>query len=66
MYTVQKCSLTEDELYGNSHASKDGYDTVCGLEINHHWYIINNTYDGEYNCKKCAKILEENRINGVF
>ena len=28
-----------DVMYGSSHGSKDGYETVCGFDIDHNWYI---------------------------
>lgn len=57
MYTVRR--ITNDDIfYGPSHASCDGYETVCGIEFDHHWYITSNSFDGSINCKKCNKILE--------
>jgi len=56
LYTVVRCKI-DDTLYGPSHGSTDGYNTVCEQKIDHHWYITNNTFDGEITCKRCLKII---------
>ncbi len=58
LYTVRRIRK-DDTLYGSIHGSKNGCDTVCGFSLNHNWYIINNTFDGEITCKKCLKILRD-------
>jgi hypothetical protein len=60
MYTVQRCRK-DDSLYGPTHASKYAENTLCGLNVNHNWYIVNNTFDGEVTCKKCIEIMERKK-----
>jgi len=57
-YTVSKCRK-DDSLFGPVHGSDDSENTICGQEIDHHWWIVNNTYDGGITCKKCDKTLDE-------
>jgi len=54
-YTVSEY----DSLLGPVHGSDDGEITICGQELDHHWWIVDNTYDGEITCKKCIKILDK-------
>jgi len=56
LYTVSLCKH-DDSLYGKTHGSKDGEMTVCGKELNHNYYIINNTFDGVITCSKCLKMI---------
>jgi hypothetical protein len=58
LYTVQR-TRKNDILYGPTHGSKYAEETFCGLECDHNWFIINNTFDGEVTCKKCLKLLNE-------
>jgi len=57
-YTVSRCRKNDD-LYGSSHGSDDGDYTICGLIVDHNWFLTNNTYDGIITCRKCLKILRE-------
>lgn len=60
LYTVNRCkNSTSLDVYNTSHASHDSEKTLCGHELDHMWYITNNTHDGEINCKKCLKALIE-------
>ena len=58
IYTVNRCRKNSNNLYGASHGSDDGETTVCGLNLDHNWYITNNTFDGKITCKKCLKIIK--------
>lgn len=57
MYTVSRCR-NDDTLYGPSHGSDNGDETICGKKIDHHWYITTNTFDGIITCKQCLKKIE--------
>ncbi len=59
LYTVSKCK-SDNTLYGTIHGSHHGVKTVCGKELDHTWYIVNNTFDGEITCKECLNKLENN------
>ncbi len=52
VYTVQKINKN-DKTYGPIHNSYDGNETVCGKQLNEHWTILTNAFDGESNCSKC-------------
>jgi len=41
-----------------SHGSNDDDKTVCGKELNDHWFITNNTFDGVITCSKCIAKLK--------
>ena len=58
LYTVQRCRKNEN-AYGPLHGADNDQNTVCGKDIDHNWFIINNTFDGEINCKECLKILKD-------
>lgn len=62
MYTVQRCGIKNDLLFGPTHGSTSGNETICGQNTDHYWYIINNTFDGIITCKKCLKILSGNPL----
>ena len=58
LYTVQRCRNNGD-VYGDIHGADNDQNTVCGREIDHRWFIINNTFDGEITCKECLKTLKD-------
>ena len=58
-YTVQKCRMKDNKLYGPIHASNDGNFTLCGHVINEHWWVLTNDNTGEITCNKCSE-LESN------
>jgi hypothetical protein len=62
LYTVSKCRNKDNpdgtpHLYGPIHGSMDALKTVCGLELDWHWEVPNNTFDGTITCKRCFKSL---------
>ena len=56
MFTLYTVSYLKAESK-TQHGSKDGETTVCGKELNHNWFITNNTFDGTITCKKCLELL---------
>lgn len=56
-YVVQKAKLVDDTLYGPSHRSFDGEETLCGLVLDYKWFIIHTEFDGKITCKKCLNVL---------
>jgi hypothetical protein len=52
VYTVSKVDK-ECNQYGKKHWSNDGEITFCGKALNESWFIINNTVDGQADCKVC-------------
>jgi hypothetical protein len=50
VYTVSKVDK-ECNQYGKKHWSNDGEITFCGKALNESWFIINNTVDGQSDCK---------------
>ena len=58
LYTVRRCKLDTEKLYGPSHGSTTGEQTLCGQTLNHYWYITDNVFEGEITCKKCLKIMK--------
>lgn len=59
LYTVQRARLKDNTLYGPTHASNDTLFTVCDLDIDNRWWVVNNTHDGHVTCRKCLRILGE-------
>jgi len=60
LYTVNLCkNNTSSDVYNTSHASHDAIKTLCGHDLDHMWYITNNTHDGIINCKQCLQALTE-------
>ena len=57
LYTVQRVK-TGNVLYNLKHGATTGDRTICGIELDHHWYISNNTFDGDISCQKCLKLLK--------
>ena len=55
VYTLRRCRK-DDTLYGPSHGSSDGNVTLCGIETDHHWWIVTNAFNGLVTCKKCEKV----------
>ena len=55
-YTVNKIKNNE-EMYKTSHGSVDGNKTLCGVELDHHYFITDNEFKGIITCKKCLKNL---------
>lgn len=58
LYTVQRIRK-DGTLYGLIHGSTSCEITICEKQIDHNWYVLNNTFDGEIICKRCLKILKE-------
>lgn len=56
VYTVQRCRKN-DTRYGATHGSSDGEFTLCGLELDHNWWIVTSAFDGVVTCKKCGKVI---------
>lgn len=75
LYTVakiKKAALSDTSSYVEDknleklrHGSDYGEITICGLEINSDWYIINNTFDGKITCKKCLNLIKKYPIIGL-
>jgi hypothetical protein len=61
LYTVQRIDK-DDKLNGPTHSSDHAETTLCGQNIDHHWYILNNSFDGDTTCRRCLKIQRESRI----
>ena len=62
LYTVQR--ITKKDIFkGYIHGSVDGEKSVCGIEFDNNWYILNNTFDGKITCKKCIKEMENKLYN---
>lgn len=57
VYTARKVRIKTQRLCGPIHGSMDGERTVCGKTINCHWYILNNTFDGNITCGECLAAL---------
>jgi hypothetical protein len=67
-YTVSRCRI-DNTLVGRLHGSMDGHKTLCGMEINERWWIVNNTYVGAITCPACEKAdhrLAEKDISSVL
>jgi len=60
LYTVQRIKK-DDTLYGKLHGSYNGEETLCGEKCDENWYIVNNTFDGDINCRKCLKKLNKSK-----
>lgn len=54
MYTVRKVRA-DNTGYGLTHGSDAVIKTVCGREIDSHWYVETNAFDGVISCKTCLK-----------
>ena len=59
-YTVRRIRQS-GVMYERTHGAYDPYSTVCGKDITHNWTIITNDFSGTVSCRKCLKILKENR-----
>jgi len=62
-YTVQRCRDKDNpdgtpRLYGPTHGSWTGNETLCGLETGDSWFIVTNCFDGKVTCKACNKALQ--------
>lgn len=56
-YSVYKTiSMTDYRRAGVYHGSTDAKTTLCGLNINSHWYISHNQFDGPITCKECLNM----------
>lgn len=58
LYIVQRCRK-DNRLYGPTHASEDGDNTSCGIEMDHNWWILKageRGRDAEVTCRKCKKV----------
>ena len=60
LYTVQRIK-EDDTLHGNIHGSDDARETLCEKELNHNWYILNNTFDGEITCGVCISTFKKEK-----
>ena len=70
LYTVSKCKSSKDVskmsrssigpkgLFKKTHGSH-GLTTLCGKNLDWHWYIRTNNFDGEITCKECLKKFED-------
>ena len=58
-YVLRLGSAT-GKLFGASHGSMDSYKTLCGKNIDDHFWITHNAFDGNITCKECLKQLQEN------
>ena len=57
LYAVQRCRK-DGSLYGQVHASADADCTVCGVQMNHNWWIIDNTHSLEPACPRCRDTMD--------
>ena len=62
-YLVSRCRK-DDTLYGSMHGSNDADKTLCGHEIDCHWWILNaEKWDREnIDCKKCLKAMAKEGV----
>jgi len=63
LYTARRCRNNGD-LYGPTHGSMTGDKTDCGKNMDHHWWILTNAFDGEVTCLECIK-LHNDQIHGA-
>lgn len=70
LYTVQKYkTFPLETFYGRIHASKDGKQTVCGIDLEKgNWCIISDMGQGTFDCPKCkvgeiSKMLNNEKQN---
>ena len=60
LYTVSRCKKDNALLYGKKHGADNDNQTVCGLDLSSgYWWIIDNAFGGDIDCKKCLKILKD-------
>lgn len=67
-YKVQRCAFKDDQFYGSIHGSHDGDVSICGIDFRFgitNWYIIDNVFEGTITCKKCLKIINEAKKQGI-
>ena len=59
LYTVSRCKK-DNALNGKKHGADNDNQTVCGLDLSSgYWWITNNAFDGDIDCKKCLKVLKD-------
>jgi len=56
-YTVSRCTKN-DKPYGPIHGARDIYVTLCGLDVDEWWCIVDNNQDGTITCPKCLKVMQ--------
>jgi len=63
-YLASRCR-SDDSLYGPMHGSCDADKTLCGLDIDWKWWILNTEKsDGvKVTCKKCLSKTEKESSN---
>jgi hypothetical protein len=64
-YTVQRCTLKENNFYGPVHASLDSNETLCGQHVDEKWWIHTNDFTGVVTCKKCKRIIRNINISMI-
>ncbi len=57
-YTVQRIK-NPDTLYGPTHCSEEMEETLCGLIVDHNWYILTTDQTGTPTCKACLQLVPD-------